>query len=284
MTLPLRIAAIEIRNLLTRPFRQQRLRRMCLAGNAPLIVLFYHRVANQHLNDWSMTHQQFANHLDFISQSCEWIDLAEVQQRVRSGKNHRPAVHVTFDDGYAENLEFAIPELVRRNIPCTYFVTLHHILSGEPFDHDRKLGLPIRPNCVEELRQLVRSGIEIGAHTRFHADMGKIHDPDRIAHEITAAANELSEHVNQKIRYFAFPYGMPHNMTPSAIAEVARGGLLGFCSAFGGYNMPGRDAFHIRRVHGDPDLARLKNWLSFDPRKLRREPLITYSLPSHHPV
>jgi hypothetical protein len=34
------------------------------------------------------------------------------------------------------------------------------------------------------------------------------------------------------------------------------------------------DAFHIRRIHGDPDFVRLRNWLSFDERKLRQEPAL----------
>jgi hypothetical protein len=69
-------------------------------------------------------------------------------------------------------------------------------------------------------------------------------------------------------------------LTQAAIACVQRAGLRGFCSAFGGYNLPGRDAFHIRRFHGDEDFARFRNWLDFDTRKLRHEPRIDYQLPT----
>ncbi len=43
----------------------------------------------------------------------------------------------------------------------------------------------------------------------------------------------------------------------------------GVCSAYGGYNFPGGDAFHIERIAVDDELLRLKNWVTLDPRKLR---------------
>jgi hypothetical protein len=72
---------------------------------------------------------------------------------------------------------------------------------------------------------------------------------------------------------------MPKHLTQIAIEAVDRAGFEGFCSAFGAYNLVGRDAFHIRRFHGDPELARLKNWLSFDERKIHIEPEVRYFLP-----
>jgi peptidoglycan/xylan/chitin deacetylase (PgdA/CDA1 family) len=204
--------------------------------------------------------------------------MAEVQRRVRENDSSRPAIHLTFDDGYSDNCEQAIPEVIRRGIPCTYFVTLENVLSGQPFEHDLRRGVPIPPNTLEQLRWMSRQGIEIGAHTRNHRDMGLV-TPENISNEISDCANELSGLICQPIRYFAFPYGLAENMPPAAIADVISAGMQGFCSAFGGYNLPGRDWFHIRRIHGDPALARLKNWLSFDPRKLRLEPTVEYPQP-----
>jgi hypothetical protein len=45
-------------------------------------------------------------------------------------------------------------------------------------------------------------------------------------------------------------------------------GYRGVCSAYGGYNFPGDDAFHLQRIHGDAEMIRLKNWITMDPRKL----------------
>ena len=35
-------------------------------------------------------------------------------------------------------------------------------------------------------------------------------------------------------------------------------GYDGVCSAYGGYNFPGDDPFHLRRIHADPEFIRLQ--------------------------
>ncbi len=34
-------------------------------------------------------------------------------------------------------------------------------------------------------------------------------------------------------------------------------------------NFPGQNPNHLQRIHGDPGMAAMKNWLTFDPRKIR---------------
>ena len=58
-------------------------------------------------------------------------------------------------------------------------------------------------------------------------------------------------------------------MSTAAVAVARDCGFEGICSAFGGFNFPGDDAFHLQRIHADADLIRLKNWLTVDPRKLQ---------------
>jgi hypothetical protein len=41
------------------------------------------------------------------------------------------------------------------------------------------------------------------------------------------------------------------------------------CSAYGGFNFPGDDPFHLQRIAADSVMVRLKNWVTMDPRKLR---------------
>src|SRR5687768_18104901 len=46
----------------------------------------------------------------------------------------------SFDDGYADNMRFAVPLLLREKLPFTYFVSTNHVLGGEPFPHDVAAG------------------------------------------------------------------------------------------------------------------------------------------------
>jgi hypothetical protein len=77
------------------------------------------------------------------------------------------------------------------------------------------------------------------------------------------------------VRYFAFPYGKRENLSSAAFAVTKTAGYEGACSAYGGFNFPGDDAFHLQRVPVDNHLIRLKNWTTIDPRK-RRLPRFEY--------
>ncbi|MEM9588635.1 MAG: polysaccharide deacetylase family protein [Planctomycetota bacterium] len=237
-------------------------------------VLFYHRVADEHPNDWTISTQQFERHVDHCRRHCELVSLDEVQRRVASGRNDRPTVTFTFDDGYAENCRFALPLLIRHRVPTVYFVATQNVIKQRPFPHDKQAGMALPVNTPEEIVAAADGGIEIGLHTRTHPDFSAITDIDQVRREIIEGKFELEDMIGRPVRYFAVPYGMPAQLTRAVIQVTREAGLAGFCSAFGAYNLPGRDPFHIRRIHGDPQFCRLQNWLSFDSRKLKHEPEI----------
>ena len=250
------------------PWRQQSLLAWSQAGRSPACVLFYHRVAEAPGNPWTISPREFARQLDWLQAHTDVVSLAEIQQRIAGGTNHRLATHITFDDGYAENMDTAIPLLVERGLRCTYFVSLDYITSGRPFPHDVQAGHPLPPNTLADLRQLADEGFEIGAHTRSHADLGQVDDMQTIFDEVVLSRRELQQFVGRPVPYFAFPYGRRHNLHPAAFRLARAFGMQGVCSAYGDYNWPGGDPFHIKRIHGDAEFARFRNWLTLDPRKV----------------
>jgi peptidoglycan/xylan/chitin deacetylase (PgdA/CDA1 family) len=145
----------------------------------------------------------------------------------------------------------------------------HFARTGEAFPHDINDGTPFPPNTLEQLSSLAAAGVDIGGHTRMHPDLGKITCVKQLHDEIVGGCNDLEQDLGVKIRHFAFPYGMHENLNAAAFHIAAEAGFAGVCSAYGGYNVPGDDAFHLQRFHGDPELVRLKNWLTVDPRKVR---------------
>jgi peptidoglycan/xylan/chitin deacetylase (PgdA/CDA1 family) len=115
---------------------------------------------------------------------------------------------------------------------------------------------------------MAHQGVEIGAHTRTHADLGSIDDPFLLHDEVVTAGEELQSVIGHPVRYFSFPYGLPANLNLRAVHLAYEHGYEAVCSAYGDYNFPGDDPFHLRRIHAD-DMLRLKNWLTIDPRKMR---------------
>src|SRR5687767_14220536 len=82
-------------------------------GRAPVHVLFYHRVADEPSSMWSLSNDAFSEQIEWLRESFDLVSLDEAQRRIRSGVNRRPAVSITFDDGYADNCEHALPLLVK---------------------------------------------------------------------------------------------------------------------------------------------------------------------------
>jgi peptidoglycan/xylan/chitin deacetylase (PgdA/CDA1 family) len=251
------------------PYRRWAAQQAAESGAAPITVLFYHRVADDRPNPWTISRDAFDWQIDWLQANVDIISLAEAQRRLRLRDSRRPAVCITFDDGYADNCLHALPLLVKERIPCSYFVSSDFVLGGKPFPHDVARGEPHAPNTLEQLRALASAGVEIGAHTRTHPNLAKIHDRPRLWDEIVTSTNELEQAIRRPLRYFAFPFGQREHLSPAAFAIAREHGFAGVCSAYGGYNLPGDDAFHLQRVHADPEPARFINWLTIDPRKRR---------------
>lgn len=255
-----------------------------LRGTEPVQILFYHRVADYSPNPWTISSEAFAQQIEWLQQRFDIVSLAEAQRRILSGKNSRPTVAITFDDGYADNCDFALPLLLDRELPFTYFVTSKNVANDLPFPHDVERGEPLPPNSVADIQALSDAGIEIGAHTRTHVDLATI-EPRRLDDEINGSKHDLEEMTGRAVRYFAFPFGQRVNMTPESFELARDGGFAGVCSAYGGYNFPGRDPFHLKRIHADPHLARFAHWLSVDVMKsLASSSEVAYVSPSHDAI
>ena len=248
-----------------------------------MTVLFYHCIADQVTNEWTTSNRTFIRQIDWLQTNFDMVSLEEAQHRIRTADSTRPCVSITFDDGYADNCSLAVPYLIKQRIPCTYFVTLENLLSGEPFDHDVARGDSFAPNSPDQLKAMAAAGVEIGGHTRTHCDLGSVTDQEQLYDEVVTSGEELQRIVGKPVRYFAFPYGLYANLNPQVFQMAYEAGYEAVCSAYGGYNFPGDDAFHLQRIAVDNDMIRLRNRASVDPRKLN-VPRFEYQQPRNRNV
>jgi peptidoglycan/xylan/chitin deacetylase (PgdA/CDA1 family) len=126
-------------------------------GRGTLLVLIYHRVLAAHdpLLPDEPDAATFAAQMDLLARLFNVIPFGEAMERLASGSLPPRAVAITFDDGYANNLEVAAPILRARGLAATFFVTTGFIDGGQmwndlaieavrhaPFDFDlESLGL-----------------------------------------------------------------------------------------------------------------------------------------------
>jgi peptidoglycan/xylan/chitin deacetylase (PgdA/CDA1 family) len=265
-------AALALYYAALAPYRWGCRRRWQRDGGAPLMVLMYHRIADDRATPWTVGNAMFRRQIDWLAANFDVVSLVAGVARLRAG-NRRPAVAITFDDGYADNCDRALPMLLERRIPCTYYVTSQNILHSRPFAHDVALGAAhCKPNTAQQIRELSDAGVEIGGHTRTHADLGAIQDVDELYDEIVGGAEAIGDITGRAIGSFAFPFGQRPNLSAAAF-EVARSwGMSSVCSAYGGFNNAGDDLFHLQRFAVDDDMIRLMNWCGVDPRKKRKHP------------
>src|SRR5260221_3624612 len=85
------------------------------------LILMYHRVAYLDCDRWGLavSPAHFAEHVDVLRSRQSAIPLSHLAQELRRGDagGRRPIV-ITFDDGYADNIDSAKPLLEQSGIPA----------------------------------------------------------------------------------------------------------------------------------------------------------------------
>ena len=88
------------------------------------VVLLYHRIGSfsPDVHAIARNLESFIADIEWLSQTCRVMPLADLVDRAREGNLPHRAVSLTFDDGYVEHAETIGPLLARHGLPATFFV------------------------------------------------------------------------------------------------------------------------------------------------------------------
>ena len=112
---------------------------------------------------------------------------------------------ITFDDGYTNNLENALPVLQGLGFSSTCYAVSD--LLGQTNRWDLEVGIAQTSlMSAEQMRRWLAGGQEIGAHTRTHARLEQL-SPEESQVEIQGSKVDLEALLDVGVNHFCYPYG-----------------------------------------------------------------------------
>lgn len=137
-----------------------------------------------------------------LKRGYDFVPMAEFARRLAAAGPPEGTCALTFDDGTVDILERLQPILSDLGVPGTVYACPG--LLGRPYPwSDPAAGARIM--TAGELRELARDPlVEIGSHTREHADLGDA-TPEAAFGEMSESKRELEELVGGPVISFAYP-------------------------------------------------------------------------------
>jgi peptidoglycan/xylan/chitin deacetylase (PgdA/CDA1 family) len=134
-------------------------------------------------------------------------------------------VGLSFDDGYGDFTEHALPVLQRYEFGATMFMPAGLLGGDNAWDAEgpRKALL-----SAGQLRQVAAAGIEIGSHGFRHLSLPASSDAD-LAREIGESRDILRDVAGQEVDGFCYPYG---HLDERVIDAVGRAGYSYGCAVW----------------------------------------------------
>jgi peptidoglycan/xylan/chitin deacetylase (PgdA/CDA1 family) len=225
-------------------------------GERTLRVLMYHKVNDLRPNPTTVPTEVFAEQMELLAElGYVPVSLERVRDHYLAGMPlPSGAVLITFDDGYRDNLENALPILQRHAYPAVVFVPIGYLDDDRPLPHEmalRLLGVRNRTVGWDELAALEAGGIRIESHGIAHRPVSEL-EMAEAAREIALSKLRLEERLGRRVEAYAFVKGSLADYRPEHVSLVQQAGYaLGFTSVSGA-NGVASDRYRLRRYNVEP--------------------------------
>lgn len=221
------------------------LHRALFSGRA--LVVAFHRVDAGGVNDaMNMPPALFARWCRFFTRHFKVVPAGEIVAGLEQGRRFDGELALTFDDGYRDFAEQAVPVMRSLGINATVFAVSGFVGSDHIPWWDEKAGTRHPFMDWEELRSVAAGGFTVGSHGKTHAAMDEL-SLEEASEELTASRQALQAGLGREVALYAYPYGEPERM-PTAARELVRQAGYRACFGYGGFVEPGSTPFFIPRI------------------------------------
>ena len=232
-------------------------------GSAVRCLMYHSIVAEPHDDPAQMTTpvSLFATHMAYLAAHGYAVtDAAEVVGRLRGGEPIAPkTIVITFDDGFVDTLDLAMPILAAHGFPATVFL----VTSALDGRYENMWGGASAGYLRwDQARELLASGLmKAGCHSATHRNLRTLSAAAR-RDEIEGARRQLEDGLGVAIDLFAYPFGGYDTIGDDVRKGVEHAGFAGAFATVFGANPPGADRFRLKRWRVSwcerlPEFARL---------------------------
>ena len=210
-------------------------------------ILMYHnidrppqsaRLRNLYVRTGAFARQMFLLRL----LGYQGLSMSAAMPYLRGEKLGRVAV-ITFDDGYVDTLENALPILQKNGFSATcYFISQR---KGQYNDWDAA-ALNVRKPLMndEQVRAWHTAGMEVGAHSRTHPRLTGCSDAE-LKNEIAGSKADLETLTGSAITQFCYPYGDLNERVANAVKNA---GFDAATTTQRGRAQAGENLLNLKRV------------------------------------
>jgi len=165
-----------------------------------VVILYYHAVP-------ARQRRRFAHQMDMLIRLTTPVKLDFDTSFARETRYSG----VTFDDGFRSVAENAIPELEKRDIPATIFVTTGRLGRSPDWWPDSAEDERNEPLLsAEQLQRLPMDLITIGSHTLTHPTLPSLTEQEA-RRQLYESRAQLECLLNRRITLVSFPFGAFNN-------------------------------------------------------------------------
>jgi peptidoglycan/xylan/chitin deacetylase (PgdA/CDA1 family) len=179
-------------------------------ATSELPVLMYHRVAPdgaEATRRWRVHPDDFDAQLRHLREAgyqsltlAQWRAACERRQPLPAR-----AVLLTFDDGYADFPDYALPLLSRHGFLATMFVVTDLVGASNAWDAELGESLPLMD--WEALAAIRADGVEIGSHSSEHRPLVTLSAAE-LTRDLCRSRERLRERLGTGARSVCYPYGL----------------------------------------------------------------------------
>ena len=168
-------------------------------------ILMYHSIADGSDDPYSVTVDAFREQISWLAEhGFEVVPLSFLLRSIhsRSYRDLRKKVVLTFDDGYKDFIDNALPILLEYGAPATVFLVTD-LLGGSA--SWKTSGARLRLMTEDEVRYIKGKGIGLGSHTATHANLPLLGHDD-LQRELTDSHDRLAL-LGESFYAFSYPCG-----------------------------------------------------------------------------